>query len=188
MYLYNENGKHLGWFTWKDAYEVSKNIDFAVYSFAFMNKIPKNNVLPFQLEDTFYVGMSCGRYFDKKNRTPTGGTYATYLQKRLLIHNSYLSKPKATSKKSKMFFEHYNPLLQPEKQRFVSISVPDEKMNDYAIRAFVSLVESEHVYLYTKQFGQPPLLNLDEQYKPNRKKNSISNRVMSSPSLAQHFE
>ena len=57
MYLYNENGKHLGWFTWKDAYEASKNIDFAVYSFAFMDKIPKNNVLPFQLEDTFYIGI-----------------------------------------------------------------------------------------------------------------------------------
>jgi len=187
MYLYNENGKHLGWFTWKDAYEVSKNIDFAVYSFAFVDKMPKNNVLPFQLEDTFYIGMSCGRYFDKKNRTATGGTYVTYLQKRLLIHNKYLSKPTPTSKKSKMFFEHYNPLLQPQKQRFVSISIPDENMNDYSIRAFISLVESEHVFLYTKQFGQPPLLNLDEQYKPNRKKDSISNRVMSSPSLAQHF-
>jgi hypothetical protein len=187
MYLYNENGKHLGWFTWKDAYEVSKNIDFAVYSFAFVDKMPKNNVLPFQLEDTFYIGMSCGRYFDKKNRTPKGGTYVTYLQKRLLIHNKYLSKPTPTSKKSKMFFEHYNPLLQPQKQRFVSISIPDENMDDYSIRAFISLVESEHVFLYTKQFGQPPLLNLDEQYKPNRKKDSISNRVMSSPSLAQHF-
>jgi hypothetical protein len=187
MYLYNENGKHLGWFTWKDAYEVSKNIDFAVYSFTFVDKMPKNNVLPFQLEDTFYIGMSCGRYFDKKNRTPKGGTYVTYLQKRLLIHNKYLSKPTPTSKKSKMFFEHYNPLLQPQKQRFVSISIPDENMDDYSIRAFISLVESEHVFLYTKQFGQPPLLNLDEQYKPNRKKDSISNRVMSSPSLAQHF-
>jgi hypothetical protein len=86
-----------------------------------------------------------------------------------------------------MFFERYDPVHHPEKQRFVSISVPDEKMDDYEIRAFVSLVESEHVYLYTKQFGQPPLLNLDEQYKPNRKKDSISNRVMSSPSLLSHF-
>lgn len=188
MYLYNENGKHLGWFTWKDAYEVSKSIDFAVYSFAFYEHMPKNNILPFQLEDTFYIGMSCGRYFDKKNRTPTGGLYVTYLQKRLLIHNKYLSKPTSSSKKSKMFYEHYNPTLQPEKQRFVSISIPDENMDEYAIRAFISLVESEHVFLYTKQFGQPPLLNLDEQYKPNRKKDSISNRVMSSPSLLRHME
>jgi len=87
-----------------------------------------------------------------------------------------------------MFFEHYNPILQPNKQRFVSISVPDENMNEGQIRAFISLVESEHTFLYTKQFSQPPLLNLNERYKPNRKKDSISNRVMSSPSLKQHFE
>ena len=185
MYLYNDNGKHLGWFTWKDAYEISKSIDFAVYSFAFYETIPKNNVLPFQLEDTFYIGMSCGKYFDKKNRTPTGGQLTTYLQKRLLIHNKYLSKPTPKSKKSKMFFEAYNPILQPSKQRYVSISVPDVDMDSRIVRSFISLVESEHIYLYTKKFGQPPLLNLDEQYKPNRLKNSISNRVMSSPNLIE---
>jgi hypothetical protein len=188
MYLYNENGKHLGWFTWKDAFEISKSIDFSVYSFAFLEKMPKNTTLPFQIEETFYIGMTCGKYFDKKNRSAKGGSLQTYLQKRLLTHNIYLSNKKEKNKKSTMFFEHYNPILQPNKQRFVSISVPDENMNEDQIRAFISLVESEHTFLYTKQFSQPPLLNLNERYKPNRKKDSISNRVMNSPSLKQHFE
>jgi hypothetical protein len=189
LHLHNENGKFLGWFTWKQAYDLSKNIDSAVYSFAFLAEKPKNDILPFEVEDTFYVGMSCGKYYDKKNKTSSGtrrgGELATYLQKRLLIHNGYLQKLKHKNKKSEMFFEHFSPQNQPQKERYVSISIPNEDMRESSIRAFVSLVESEYIFLYSKEFEKTPLLNFDEEYKPKRIEGSHSMRIMSSPTILQ---
>ena len=187
LHLHNEGGKFLGWYTWEKAYALSKGIDSAVYAFAFLEQKPSDDVLPFELEDTFYIGMSCGKYYDKKNRTSSGdrrgGEYATYLQKRLLIHNGYLQKLKQKNRKSEMYFEHFLPNNQPQKQRYVGISVPNEKTEESSIRAFVSLVESEFIFLYTKEFGKTPLLNFDEEFKSKRIEGSHSMRIMSSPSI-----
>jgi hypothetical protein len=187
LHFHNEGGKFLGWYTWQRAYDLSKNINNAIYSFAFLEEKPKNDILPFEIEDTFYFGMTCGLSYDKKNKTSSGkkrgGEIVTGLQKRLITHNGYLKELKDNDKKSKMFFEHFRPQNQPQKERYVGIGIPGEHMDETPMRSFVSTVESEFIFLYTKKFNKTPLLNLDEESKPRRKAGSHSMRVMSSPSL-----
>jgi len=187
LHFHNEGGKFLGWYTWQRAYDLSKNINNAIYSFAFLEEKPKNDVLPFEIEDTFYFGMTCGLSYDKKNKTSSGkkrgGEIVTGLQKRLISHNGYLKELKDNDKKSKMFFEHFSPQNQPQKERYVGIGIPSVDMGETPMRSFVSTVESEFIFLYTKKFNKTPLLNLDEESKPRRKAGSHSMRVMSSPSI-----
>jgi len=195
LHFHNEGGKFLGWYTWQRAYDLSKNINNAIYSFAFLEEKPKNDILPFEIEDTFYFGMTCGMSYDKKSKTSSGkkrgGEIVTGLQKRILEHNSYLRELKTTfsksrdifNKRSKLYFEHYKPDEQPQKERYVSISVPNKDMGESSIRAFVSVVESEFIFLYSKKFDKIPLLNSDEENEQKRKEGSHSMRVMSSPNL-----
>ena len=195
LHFHNEGGKFLGWYTWQRAYDLSKNINNAIYSFAFLEEKPKNDILPFEIEDTFYFGMTCGISYDKKSKTSSGkkrgGEIVTGLQKRILEHNSYLRELKTTfsksrnvlNKRSKLYFEYYRPDEQPQKERYVGIGIPSVDMDETPMRSFVSTVESEFIFLYTKKFNKTPLLNLDEESKPRRKAGSHSMRVMSSPSI-----
>ena len=185
MYLHNENGEHLGWFTWNDALRTSKHIDYAIYALAFSKDMPRHKMLPCQVEETIYVGLAGGKLFDKKNRTATGGSVQTYLTKRLISHNVQLRNAnKVKEEKYKIFHETHTPILNPEKQLFYSISIPNKNMNPIGMRSFLHLCEQEYIWNYYKNFYNPPLMNLENQYSlEKRKPNSISGRVMNSPSL-----
>ncbi len=187
MYLHNENGEHLGWFTWNDALRISKHVEYAIYALAFCKNMPSQKLLPCQFEDTFYVGLAGGKLFDKKNRTATGGSVETYLTKRLLSHNVQLRDMKKVKEtKYKMFHEYYVPNLHPEKTFFYSISIPNKKLNLEMTRCFLALCETEYIWNYCKNFNRVPLMNLSHAYKPEKRKpNSISGRVMNSPSILE---
>jgi hypothetical protein len=189
MYLYNENGQHLGWFTWNDALTLSKHVDYAIYALAFSKDMPNEKLLPCQVEDTIYVGMAGGKLFDKKNRTATGGSVQTYLTKRLLSHNVQLNDArKVKEEKYKIFHETYAPTLNPEKQLFYSVSIPNKSMNITMTRSFLALCESEYIWNYCKNFNRVPLMNLSHEHKPEKRQpNSISGRVMNSPNLVGFF-
>ena len=77
--------------------------------------------------------------------------------------------------------------MNPQCQRWVSISVPPKDYKSVALKALVSAVESEYILEYTERHDQVPLLNLSEVYESDRQRDSYSNRMMSSPSLAQYF-
>jgi len=60
-----------------------------------------------------------------------------------------------------LYFEHYRPDEQPQKERYVGIAIPRDDMDETPMRSFVSTVESEFIFLYTKKFNKTPLLNFD---------------------------
>ena len=203
MILHVQTGEHLGWFSWSNAYDRADCINEATYSFYFGENKPENNVMPYELEDTFYIGMACGKYYDLKNRKNWNGTFKKYLQKRFLDHNKYLSTlivpPTNTDKplpkkrilelkKSKIFFEHFSPILNPQCQRWVSITLPPKDCKTVALRSQVNTVEKLYTLEYTKRFDNLPLLNFDEVYESDRQRNSYSNRMMSSPSILKFCE
>lgn len=189
MWLYNENGQHLGWFVWGDALRISKHIDYAVYALAFCENMPSNKLLPCQVEDTIYVGLAGGKLFDKKHRTATGGSVETYLTKRLLTHNSQLNDlKKVREQKYKIFHETHAPELNRHKQLFYSISIPPEGMKKNMIRSFLHLCEKEYIFMYCKNFDGSPIMNIEQRLEEeNRKQGSVSKRVMESPSLTHLF-
>jgi len=185
MYLYNENGEHLGWFTWNHALAVSKHTDYAIYALAFCKDMPSQKMLPCQVEETIYVGIAGGKCFDKKNKTATGGSVQTYLTKRFIAHNVQLNDfNKVKEEKYKIFHETHVPTLNRHKQLFYSVSIPNKKMNPSMIRSFLALCESEYIWTYCKNFNNVPLMNLSHEHKPEKRKlNSVSERVMNSPPL-----
>ena len=185
MWLYNENGQHLGWFVWSDALRTSKHINYAVYALAFCENMPSNKLLPCQVEDTIYVGLAGGKLFDKKHRTATGGSVETYLTKRFLAHNSQLNDAKKVKEeKYKAFHEVHTPTLNKHKQLFYSISIPPNDMKKDLVRSFLHLCEDEYIFLYGKNFGGPPVMNIEQALTSEKRKlGSVSQRVMDSPSL-----
>ena len=195
MILNDRGGKHLGWFSWDEAFRHSDNIDHGIYAYYFGENKPSKETMPYELKDSFYFGMASGKYHDLKNRKNWQGRLKTFLQKRFIRHNSYLSNSLCDSvkhtalelKKSKLFFGHFSPKLNPQCQRWVSISIPPKDYNSVALKAFVSAVESEYILEYTERHNQIPLLNLNEIYESDRQIDSYSNRMMSSPSLLEHF-
>lgn len=188
MYYFSRyGGNHMGWFTWNDALRVSKHVEYAIYSIAFSEDMPNKFLLPFDVEDTIYVGIAGGKYFDKKNRTATGGSLQTYLTKRLLSHNVQLNDlKKVKEKKYKIFHETHTPSLNPHKQLFYGLSILDfnKRTNNKLVRCAMKSIEDEFCLLYGENFEEPPLMNLE--HKTNSRKrnpNSTSARVMNSPSL-----
>jgi hypothetical protein len=202
MILTIDSGEHLGWFSWSNAYDRMDCISEGVYAYYFGEDKPDKDVMPYELEDTFYIGMACGTYHDIKNRKTWNGVRKKHLQKRLLDHNSYLAtlleeplnmdklskEKKLEIKKSKMFFEHFSPPLNPQCQRWVSITLPPKDCKTVALRSHVRTVEELYTLEYTNCFDNLPLLNFDQIYESDRQRNSYSNRMMSSPSILKFCE
>ena len=201
MILSIDTGEHLGWFSWSNAYDRMDCISEGIYAYYFGEDKPDKDVMPFELEDTFYIGMACGSYHDIKNRKTWNGVRKKHLQKRLLDHNAYLStlleeplnmdklskENKLEIKKSKMYFEHFSPPLYPQCQRWVSITIPPKECKTVSLKSHVRSVEELYTLEYTNRFDNLPLLNFDQIYESDRQRNSYSNRIMSSPTLLQHF-
>lgn len=163
-------GKSLGWFNKTQIYEMKNSIDAVVYSLAFLEQIPEQHVYPFEIEDTFYFGMSGGKkidyVFDRKNKKTGRGKYYTQFAKRIKTHAMYLEKENPKSDfKYHLFHEIYRPSLQPEKQVFVNLFVPDDnKVKDFMKRPFISAIESDFILQYACKFNRLPLLNIDEKF------------------------
>ena len=201
MILTIDSGEHLGWFSWSNAYDRMDCIHEGIYGYYFGEDKPDKDVMPYELEDTFYIGFACGEYHDLKNKKTWNGVRKKHLQKRLLDHNKYLSTlvedpldidklspdKKLELKKSKMFFEHFSPPLYPQCRRWVSITLPPKVCETVELKVHLMAVEQVYTLEYTKRFKNLPLLNFDQIYEPNRQRNSYSNRIKSSPSLLQHF-
>ena len=184
MYLHNENGKHLGWFNWNKALELSKSVEYAVYALAFSDKKPDDSLLPCHFKDTVYIGIAGGKCFDKKNRSATGGSIQTYLTKRLISHNASIKNyQNSKEKKYKLFNEIHVPTLNRMKSMYYSISVPPKDMNTNLVRSFIALCESEYIWTYAKKFDDVPLMNVAHREDTNRIVGSISHGIMTGRNL-----
>lgn len=161
-YLYDDGGRSLGWFTQQQVLEMKNHITAAVYAFAFLEEKPSEKVLPYELEDTFYVGMSGGTSFDytyDSNKKEHFTAFA-YRQK---YHFRNLTKINDTfDEKYRMFHDKYLPKLNTHKRIFMNICVPGKSLEQQNIRGYLSVVEQEFIYLYQRRWNQPPLLNLAE--------------------------
>ena len=185
MYLNHGGGKSLGWFTKSELYKFYQNIHGAVYSFSFCDKKPDDKVLPYELEDTFYVGISGGKkgvstmtYDLKDNNTGRGMLYTNFA-KRMKTHFSNFEKyDNFTENKYELFHEKYHPHLNKNKQIYVNLCLPGPETKDVMIRSYMSLVESEFIYLYGLRFDTLPLMNLAEQEGKKFKEGSVSQKKL----------
>jgi hypothetical protein len=161
-YLYDDGGRSLGWFTQTEIREMKNHITAAVYAFAFLDEKPSDKVLPYELEDTFYIGMSGGTSFEytydsNKKEYFTGFAY------RQKYHWRNLTKINDTfDEKYRGFHDYYLPKINPHKTIFMNVCVPGNSILSQNVRGYLSVVEQEFIYLYQRRWSKPPLLNLAE--------------------------
>ena len=163
-------GKSLGWFNKNQIYEMKNQITAVVYSIAFLDERPADHVYPFDIEDTIYFGMSGGMMndfrFDRKNKTTGRGVLYSTFATRIKTHFNHLENVRDISEaKYHLFHEQYMPSLNPGKQLYVNLFVPDEnKIEHFLHRSFISSMESEFILQYGFKYGKLPVMNLDEKY------------------------
>lgn len=161
-YLYDDGGRSMGWFTQQQVLEMRNHITAAVYAFAFLEEKPSEKVLPYEIEDTIYVGMSGGTAFDYTYDC-NKGDYFTAFAYRQKYHFRNLTKMNDTfDYKYLPFHEKYLPKLNTHKTIFMNICVPGKSIEPQNVRGYLSVVEQEFIYLYQRRWSQPPLLNLAE--------------------------
>jgi hypothetical protein len=182
MHLYSENGRHIGWFDKNSVIQATKGLPNVIYGLACSKEKPDNSVLPCFYEDTFYIGMSGGMHYDKKNRKYPGSIQMNST-KRMFQHNKHLYNPRTKDKKYRLFHEKYalfhndDPdLMNSELRVWYSLSIPNKDMNEILTKAFMHMVEDEYIYFYIKTFGNVPVMNLDHKSSSEKIQNK-SNRV-----------
>lgn len=190
MYLQHGGGESLGWFDRDELLKIQNSIHGAVYAFAFLDKKPEEKILPYEIEETFYIGLSGGAsnasslIYDQKNKYKKTGMYYTLFAKRMNQHFSQfkIDRINHSEKKYEYFKEKYTPALNVYGKIYTNICIPGPVTKDYLVRPHLSLVESEFIYRYAQRFDALPLMNIDEdkQNYRNQKKNSISKRQIDS--------
>jgi hypothetical protein len=175
-------GKSLGWFTRTEILEMQNHITAAVYSFAYAERKPDHKIMPYEMQDTFYVGMSGGLkdeyYFDRKNKHTGKGTLYTSFAKRMNFHWPFLVELNYKSPiKYRMFHESYKT-EQTRGQVYQHIYVPVKEMKQKILRCYLSKIESDFIYYYANRFDDVPMLNFAENGNISRVNdvNSISAR------------
>jgi hypothetical protein len=160
----------LGWFKFDNVYDFSNNINSSVYSFAVVEKVPSNNLLPFNIKETFYIGESGGQdpTWDQKNKDSGRGRTETSFHKRMKNHSTILIKNVTSMIYSNQFVA-------------IAIFVPKDTSNMDYCKAWQKSVESELICYYSLMFGCSPEFNLAHKSTTTKKRlnpNSISQQVI----------
>jgi hypothetical protein len=163
-------GKFLGWFKFDNIYDFSNNINSAVYSFAVVEEVPSNKLLPFNIEETFYIGESGGQdpTWDRKNKDSGYGRLQTSFHIRMKSHSTILVKEVTSMIASNQFVS-------------IAIFVPKDTSNMDYCKAWQKSVESELICYYSLMFGRSPEFNLAHKSTASKKRinpNSISQKVV----------
>jgi hypothetical protein len=175
-------GNFLGWFKFDKVYDFSNNINSAVYSFAVVEEVPSNNLLPFNIEETFYIGESGGQdpTWDRKNKDSGRGRIQTSFHMRMKAHSVMLVRDITSMISSNQFVA-------------IAIFVPKDTSNMDYCKAWQKSVESELICYYSLMFGSSPEFNLAHKSNATKKRlnpNSISQKVITElkqQSLEKHF-
>jgi hypothetical protein len=176
-------GKFLGWFKFDNIYQHSNEIKSAVYSFAVCKEVPKENLLPFNIKEVFYIGESGGQdpTWDQKDKTTTRGYTQTSFHKRMKQHARELVK----RVKENIDFDEIV---------VVGVFVPKNEDSEGLAKQWQKIVESELIHYYSLMFGESPKFNLAHRSETSRKRtkpDSISQKKMKdikSTDLSKFYE
>ena len=161
-------GEFLGWFKFDEVYKYTKNINSAVYAFAICEKVPPKNLLPFNVEEVFYIGESGGQdpIWDQKDKKSGRGYLQTSVHSRMKQHAIALLK-------------EVNKQLNLNQFIVVSLFVPKYLNNHQSNKQWQKATESELIWYYSLMFGESPKYNLAHQSETSKKRikeNSISQK------------
>lgn len=180
------SGKFLGWNKIEEVYKFSNNLDSVVYAIAVTKKVPGNNLLPFNIVGTKYIGESGGQQstWDQKDKKTGRGRLQTSFHNRMKSHFGNL-------------FKKISENLALDEIIVIGIFIPRFVVNEDSSKQWQKSVESELIYLYGLMFGSAPQYNLAHQSKISKisknkiKMDSISQkkvREITDTSLSKFYE
>jgi hypothetical protein len=195
--MYTLSDCTVNWFCGKGVYDASKNIHAATYAFVMAEKMPTNNILPFNFKDLIYVGVAGGlknMYIgDKKNKNSSKITLTTNLHSRMKNHLRLLESPEKIighpeEKKYKLFHDEY---ANTDLNLYICLMIPKPHVEDYMLRNTILLIEREQTHLYHQIHKNGVLMNLDEHStlgKNRQNPNSYSQTYISAIKSQNLFE
>jgi hypothetical protein len=192
--IYQAHGaENLGWFSKEQIYGFANNLHAAVYSFAFLEKCPEQNVFPHELENTFYVGQTGNKqgdhlFYDQKNRRDMGtymapryGIVTSVVKMRMKAHFKEFQKEYSGQADTySLFHESFTPSLRPNYQPFVNILIPPSNLPDVAVKSWLLMVENTVIHSYIMNWNKEVLCNLANKTLKRTVKGSISEQNLNS--------
>lgn len=192
--IYQAHGaQNLGWFSKEQIYGFANNLYAAVYSFAFLEQCPDQNIFPHELKDTFYVGQTGNKegdhlFYDQKTRkdmgtyfAPKSSTLYSTVKSRMKNHFQEFQKHyDGQSNTYTLFHETYTPVLRPNYQPFVNILVPPRNLPDKAVKSWLLMVEDTVIHSYIMKWDEEVLCNLANKTDKRKIKGSISSEALNS--------
>jgi hypothetical protein len=164
-----------------------KNIPFGVYAFTKPEeRIPSKNIWPHEHMGVVYFGVA-GKsyddvYYDRKDKNTDTYHKSGQLYQRLRHHRTELGRDtklfaKATSYTK--FFEEYGFSEKHLDKINVCSLVPKTKVDNINVRSWSMMIESLSIYLYSKNFGYQPLMQIAhsiESSKPLIDENTLNQK------------
>jgi hypothetical protein len=192
--IYQAHGaENLGWFSKEQIYGFANNLHAAVYSFAFLEECPEQNVFPHELENTFYVGQTGNKqgdhlFYDQKNRRDMGtymapryGMVTSVVKMRMKAHFKEFQKEYSEQADTyALFHESFTPSLRPNYQPFVNILIPPKDLPDVAVKSWLLMVENTVIHSYIMNWNKEVLCNLANKTYKRTVKGSISEQNLNS--------
>ena len=145
-----------------------KNVPFGVYAFTQPeDRIPSTNIWPHEHMGVKYFGVA-GKsyddvYYDKKDKDSDRHHKSGQIYQRLRSHRAELGKKPSLISKStcySKFFEEYGFAENHLDKINVCVLTPKTKLDNINVRSWLFMIESLSIYLYSKNFGYQPLMQI----------------------------
>jgi hypothetical protein len=157
----------VAWVKMRDIIKLH-NIPFGVYAITGPEeRLPSVNIWPHEHMGVVYFGVA-GKsyddvYYDRKDKDSNRFHKSGKLYQRLRHHRTELGTdpvlfPKQTSYVK--FFEEYGFSKDHRDNVNVCVLVPKVKLDNANVRAWLMMIESLSIYLYSKNFGYQPLMQI----------------------------
>ena len=190
----------VAWVKMNDIIKIH-DIPFGVYAFTRPEeRLPSVNIWPHEHMGVVYFGVA-GKsyddvYYDRKDKDSNRYHKSGQLYQRLRQHRTELGKdPKLFSKATSYtkFFEEYGFSESHRNNVNVCVLVPKVKIDNINVRAWSMMIESLSIYLYSKNFGYQPLMQIAhsiDSSAPLIDENTLNQKKIKesrSNSLLEHF-
>ena len=187
--------------TWAKLSDTSifNQVPFGVYAITKpTDHLPPNHVMPFMYENTVYFGKSGNSYddflYDRKSVNPNTGkeNFHRYsiIERRLKTHRHNILNNNSTIEREtsyQVFYENFGYGEDVVEKVNVCVIVPETKIPNYMVSAWLLFVESYFVYQYQLNFGSNTLMNInhgetkkvEDSYSYKRKRDMENSNLMS---------
>jgi hypothetical protein len=178
-----ENCKFIPWKNGKEILEIltkMQELTHCAYAIAVAkNKLPRTDILPYENQDTIYIGSAGGGLTaDRKDEHKERYKIYTLPHARIKDHLYGFRYPnKVDEQKYSLVIENFN-IQNPDKEIFYSIIYPTKEcILEEEKKSVARILEYEHINAFIKNQKKPPFMNR-EFHNTTRREDSLSTKYI----------